>query len=105
VLYLHVTFIVAADAIEEYETIFRDEFLPRILAHGIRPVGIWKTMVGRAGEFIELWEFDDAAEYERRWKALGADEAVRRIMKRTGPLVTNEELRLLEAAPFPVSRR
>src|SRR5262249_50103935 len=90
-IYLTVTFTIAAHQIEEYEKIYREEFLPTILAHGFRPVGIWKTVVGRAGEFLEMWEFQDAADFERRWKALADDPAVRNVLLKTGPLVANEE--------------
>ena len=101
-IFLAVTFAVPAHQIETYERIFRDEFLPLLGRHGFRSVGIWKTLVGRAGEYLEIWEFDDAADYERRWSALASDEAVKEILSRTGSLVQNEEFRLLERAPFPV---
>jgi hypothetical protein len=58
-------------------------------------VGIWKTLVGRAGEYIEIWRFRDAADYEAKWTAMSADPRVRAILSRTGPLVRDEVFQLL----------
>jgi hypothetical protein len=97
-VYLHVTFTVDAHQIESYETTFRDEFMPLLDEHGFEAIGIWKTLIGRAGEYIEIWSFADAADYERKWMAMSSDPRVVAVLQKTGPLVRNEEFKLLRAA-------
>ncbi len=63
-------------------------------------VGIWKTLVGRAGEFTEIWRFEDIGDYERKWTALMSDPRVLAIFEKTGPLVNGETFKLMVAAPF-----
>ena len=99
-LYLMVRFNVPLHETGRYETIFAGEFLPLIREHGIEMVGTFKTLVGEAGEYHELWRFADAADFDRKWKALFADPRVGRIVERTGPLVHGESSRLLTAASF-----
>jgi hypothetical protein len=100
-IYLHVTFTVEAHQIARYERAFGEEFLPIIQEHGFEAVGIWKTLVGAAGEFTEIWRFDDLADYEKRWGALLSDPRVAAIFETTGPLVKNETFKLMAPADFP----
>lgn len=99
-LYLHVSFTVDAHLIETYEAIYGTEFVPVLREHGFDAVGIWKTLVGRAGEFTEIWRFQDAADYEQKWTAMMNDPRVAAIMQKTGPLVRNEAFKLMTEAPF-----
>lgn len=99
-IYLHVTFTVDAHLVETYEAVYRNEFMPVLREHGFEAVGIWKTLVGRAGEFTEIWRFQDAADFEKRWTAMSADPRVAAIFRKTGPLVRNEEFKLMVEAPF-----
>lgn len=95
-VFLHVTYSVAAHEVETFERLFLDEFLPVILEHGFDLHGFWKTLVGPAGEFTELWRFDSAEHYERAWRALNADPRVTGILRRTGPMVHGERFKLLD---------
>ena len=99
-VYLHVTFTVDAHLVGAYERIFADEFVPLLREHGFEAVGIWKTRVGRAGEFTEVWRFRDAADYERKWSAMSSDPRVVEVLGKTGPLVRNETFKLMVDAPF-----
>jgi len=99
-VYLHVTFTVEAHQVERYERVFEEKFVPILREHGLEAVGIWKTLVGAAGEFTEIWRFDDLADYERKWSILLADPRVKRIFETTGPLVKNETFKLMIPAPF-----
>ena len=94
-VYLHVTFTVDAHNLADYESIFTGEFMPLLREHGFEAVGIWKTLIGRAGEHTEIWRFDDAADYERKWSAMSADPRVLAVLRKTGPLVRNEVLKLM----------
>ena len=99
-VYLHVTFSLEAQDIVPFETFYAEKFLPVIREHGFKPVGIWKTLVGTAGEFTEIWEFQSLSDYERKWKALLEDPKVQEIFKTTGPMVHNETFKLMEMVPF-----
>lgn len=99
-LYLMVRFEVALHETTTYEDLFSRDFMPLIREHGLDLVGAFRTIVGEAGEYHELWRFDDMADFEKKWKALFADPRTRAVISRTGPLVKGEVSRLLEAAPF-----
>jgi len=95
-----VRFSVALHDISRYESLFAGEFLPVISEHGLEMVATFRTLVGEAGEYHELWRFRDLAEFEAKWKALFEDPRTREILARTGPLVRGEVSRILCAAPF-----
>ena len=97
-VYLHITFWVEAHQVARYEEFYANKFKPIIEEHGLESVGIWKTLVGTAGEFTEIWRFRNLAEYENKWKALMNDRRVREIFETTGPLVKNETFKLMEMA-------
>ena len=99
-IYLHVTFHLEAQDVQRFETFYADEFLPVILGHGFEAVGVFKTLVGRAGEVTEIWKFDDLPDYERKWKALMADPRVHEIFETTGPMVKEESFKLMESVSF-----
>lgn len=99
-IYLHVTFHLEAQDVSRFEECYAEEFLPVILEHGFEPVGIFKTLVGRAGEMTELWKFDDLSDYERKWKALMEDPRVAKIFETTGPMVKDESFKLMESVSF-----
>ncbi len=94
-VYLHITFTVEAHHVQRYEDFYEKRFVPVIREHGFEAVGIWKTLVGVAGEFTEIWRFENMSDYERKWKALMEDQRVHEIFETTGPLVKNETFKLM----------
>ena len=99
-VYLHVTFRVDAHLIEQYNTVFSEKFLPILKELGFQSVGIWTTLIGKAGEYTEIWQFNDIAEYHRMWNSMLADPRVREILLLTGPLVRDEVFKLMTPASF-----
>ncbi len=99
-IYLHVTFHLEAQDVARFETFYAEEFLPVIREHGFEAVGIFKTLVGPAGEVTEIWRFDDLADYERKWKALMKDPRVQKVFETTGPMVKGERFKLMESVSF-----
>jgi NIPSNAP len=99
-VYLQVTFCLEAQDVAKFETLYGETFLPVIREHGLEPVGIFKTLVGRAGEMTEIWRFADVVDYERKWKALVGDPRVQKIFETTGPMVKEESFKLMESVSF-----
>lgn len=95
---LKITYKLRAHHVAEYEHTFATQTLPLIRAHGLRFLGIWRTVVGTAQEYLELFEFDTVAQYDQQWRALMADPRLQEIFKITGPLVVDEQLALVEPA-------
>ncbi|MBI1762862.1 MAG: NIPSNAP family protein [Acidobacteria bacterium] len=95
---LKITYKLRAHHVAEYEHIFSTQTLPLIHEHGLRFWGIWRTVVGMAQEYLELFEFDSIAQYDQQWRALMADPRLQAIFKTTGPLVEDEQLALVEPA-------
>jgi len=100
---LKVSYRVRAHEIATFEDIFADAILPLARAHGLRFLGIWKALVGDAGEFLELWEFPSLAEFETQWRALMRDPRLHTVFETTGPMVDSERLTLFEPA-LPADR-
>jgi hypothetical protein len=94
---LKITYKLRAHHVAEYEHTFATQTLPLIRAHGLRFKGIWRTVVGTAQEYLELFEFDSVAHFEAQWRALMADPRLQEIFKITGPLVEDEQLALVES--------
>jgi hypothetical protein len=99
-VYLHVTFHLEAQDVSRFEAFYAETFWPVIREHGFAPVGIFKTLVGVAGEFTEIWKFDSLEDYERKWKRLSSDPRVQRIFETTGPMVKGETFKLMESVSF-----
>lgn len=99
-VYLQVTYNLEAQDVQRFETFYANEFLPVIREHGFEAVGMFKTLVGRAGEITELWKFDSLSDYESKWKALMGDVRLQRIFEITGPMVREESFKLMESVSF-----
>ncbi len=99
-VYLQVTFTLEAQDVARFKSYYAEVFLPVILEHGLAPVGIFETLVGRAGEITELWRFESVSDYETKWKALSSDPRVHEILEVTGPMVKDERFKLLSSVDF-----
>jgi hypothetical protein len=101
---LKISYRLRAHQVAEYDRTFAERTLPLIREHGLRFWGIWRTIVGDAQEYLELWEFDSLAEFDERWRKLMADARLQEIFVVTGPMVEDEKLSLFEPALLKVSR-
>jgi hypothetical protein len=95
-VWLRVTYRVRSDCVLEFEKILLGEIVPLAEQLGIARPDVWRTMVGAAGEFLELWRFGSVSEYEDKFKALLRHPRVQEIFRRTGPMVSEEHFALLE---------
>jgi hypothetical protein len=93
-----VSYRLRAHHVATYERVFAEQTLPLIRAHGLKFRGIWRSLVGDAQEYLELFEFDSLGDFEIRWRALGADPRLQEIFKITGPLVEDEKFSIFD--PF-----
>jgi len=80
----------------EFEEQFRTRLMPLIKQHDMRFRGLSRALVGNAGEYLELWEFQSVADFERSWKKFMADPRLLEILKTTGPMVEDENHTLFE---------
>ena len=102
---LKVSYRVRAHHILPFQAIFQDEIVPLIREHGLRLMGVWKSRVGKVGEFLELWEFEDLGDFDRRWGELMRDQRLQEIFLRTGPMVEEEDFSIFEPVEDGISRR
>jgi heme-degrading monooxygenase HmoA len=96
VILLKISYRLRAHHVAEYERTFAERTLPLIREHGFRFSGIWRSFIGDAQEYLELWEFDSLAEFDKKWRELMADPRLKEIFELTGPLVEGENLTLFE---------
>ena len=64
---LKISYKLHAHNVAEYDRTFAERTLPLIREHGFRFWGIWRSFVGDAQEYLELWEFDSVAEFDEKW--------------------------------------
>lgn len=95
-VWLRVTYRVRSDCILEFEEILLREIIPLAENLGIARPDVWRTTIGAAGEYLELWRFDSVSEYEDKFKTLLRHPRLQEIFRRTGPMVSGEYFALLE---------
>lgn len=95
---LKISYKLRAHHVALYDRTFAERTLPLIREHQFRFLGIWRTIVGDAQEYLELWEFDSIAQFDEKWRKLMADPRLSEIFEITGPLVEDENLSLFEPA-------
>jgi hypothetical protein len=95
-LILKVTYRVRFHQTALFEEIFRTRLMPLIADHRLQFRGLSRALVGNAGEYMELWEFASAAEFEDSWKRLMEDPRLAEIFATTGPMVEAENYALFE---------
>jgi hypothetical protein len=93
---LRITYRLRAHHVPQFEKIFAEEIVPLILEYGLNFQGIWRTLVGEVGEYMELWQFASMADFEARWLGFLNDPRLQKIFERTGPMVEGERFTLLE---------
>ncbi|MCI0337892.1 MAG: NIPSNAP family protein [Acidobacteria bacterium] len=95
---MKISYKLRAHDVVEYDRTFAQRTLPLIREYGFRFWGIWRTIVGDAQEYLELWEFESIAEFDEKWRKLMADPRLKEIFEVTGAMVENENLSLFEPA-------
>ena len=95
--FLKVTYRVRAHHMASFEQLFAEQIVPLARKHDLELIGFWRTPVGRAGEYLELWRFGSVAEFERSWKQLLQDPELDGLFQRSGPMVEDETFALLES--------
>lgn len=100
-IWLRVTYRVRTDQIAEFQKILLGEVLPLAEELEIRRPLVWKTLVGNAGEFLELWQFTGLQDYESKFRLLLDHPRLQEILRRTGPMVLDENFSLLDQLTEP----
>lgn len=63
-------------------------------------VGYFTSDTGALHQLVHLWKFDDENDRRAHWKALFADPDFMEFAKNFRPLVMNQNVQLLLAAPW-----
>ncbi len=96
-VYLRVTYQVAVHNMPEFERALLDVVLPLTRELEIQTEGIWKTTIGKVGEYLELWIFDSMEDFDQKWNALMTHPRLQETFRVTGPMVHDEQLTLLSS--------
>jgi len=96
-VYLRVSYQVAVHNMPEFERALLDDVLPLARELGIQVEGIWKTVVGKVGEYLELWVFQSMDEFDQKWNALMTHPRLQETFRITGPMVHDEQFTLLSS--------
>ena len=59
-----------------------EELLPAWERNGIRVVGVWTTVIGRAEQFVVLLEYKSLADREKNFEKFDKDPITRKVMEK-----------------------
>jgi hypothetical protein len=93
---LRISYRLRAHHMPEFEQVFESQIIPLIREYQLNFKGIFRTVVGEVGEYMELWEFSSMTEFDERWRTFLADPRLLEIFETTGPMVEGERFTLLE---------
>ena len=93
---LKISYRLQAHNIPAYDETWSTEVLPLIKEYGFNLQGIWRSVVGNAGEYLELWQFDSIADFEARWQKFMQDARLLAAFQKTGPVVLDEQITIFE---------
>ena len=96
---LEVRYRLRANNISEFERILSGEVIPLADELGVKLRGVWRTVTGKVGEYVEHWEFESLSDFGSDWKKLIKDPRLQEVFKTTGPMVEDETFTLLEPLP------
>lgn len=95
---LRISYRLRAHHMPAFEQVFEAQIIPLIREYELNFQGIFRTVVGEVGEYMELWEFDSMTEFDERWRTFLSDPRLLKIFETTGPMVEGERFTLLEPA-------
>jgi hypothetical protein len=98
VVLLKISYRLRAHHVAQYERAFAEQTLPLIREHGLRFWGIWRSVIGDAQEYLEIFEFESLSDLDERWRKLTSDPRLKDVFETTGPLVEDEKLAIFEPA-------
>ncbi len=94
------TYTLVLGGTREYEEITKNELLPLLAEHGLKPVGYWHTEIGPLNELVHLWAFNDLNERQQKWAAWGRDPRRAAIVPRLRALVVSQSNKIMSPAEF-----
>lgn len=97
-LLLRISYRLRAHHMPTFEQVFEAQIIPLIREYELNFQGIFRTVVGEVGEYMELWEFASMTEFDERWRIFLSDPRLLKIFEMTGPMVEGERFTLLEPA-------
>lgn len=93
---LKVTYKVRVHQMKIFEEKLKNEVLPLAEQLGLDLKGVWKSLVGNVGEYVELWEFESLDEFDTKWKGLIRHPKLQEVFQITGEMVDEEVFALYE---------
>jgi hypothetical protein len=94
------TYTLVLGGVPQYEEITKNELLPILADHGLKPVGYWHTEIGPLNELVHLWAYKDLNERQQKWAAWGRDPRRAAIVPRLRALIVSQSNKILTPAEF-----
>ncbi len=101
-LYERRTYTLQVGKMPEAIRLYQSEGWPALEKGGFadKNCGYFISDVGTLHQLVHLWKFDDDADRRDFWKRLYADEEFLAFAAQLRPLILNQEVQLLLAAPW-----
>jgi len=103
-VYLHVTVHINRGKVDEWSSLYEQEFVPLCEKYGQKLIAVWKTSIGVYDEITDVYEFESMAEMERIRAAIWADPKTLPALKKIQPLSGYEVCKLMVAMPYSPMR-
>jgi NIPSNAP len=84
----------------QYLQITKEELLPILAEHGLKPVGYWSTDIGPLNELVHLWAFNDLNDRQQKWAAWARDPRRAAIVPKLRALVVSQSNKIMTPAEF-----
>jgi NIPSNAP len=94
------TYTLVLGGVPQYEEITKNELLPILADHGLKPLGYWHTEIGPLNELVHLWAYKDLNERQQKWAAWGRDPRRASIVPRLRALIVSQSNKIMTPAEF-----
>ena len=77
-----------------------ERLMPVFERNGIKIIGLWTTIIGRAENFYYLVQHESLAQREQNWAKLLEDDELKKAVQETDPLTQFQDNVILQPTPY-----
>ncbi|MGH7965304.1 MAG: NIPSNAP family protein [Candidatus Binatia bacterium] len=94
------TYQLTIGALPEFLEMVKNERLPVLAEHGLKPLGFWYTEIGTLSEVVHLWAYEDLNERQQKWGKDQRDPRTGALIRKIAPLIVSMSTKILSPTEF-----